>query len=88
MNEVLESRQTSQIAPVPGAEDDGPSLDRLEALLQSWLMGRVRNLRLFWRDGGLELHGEAHSYYAKQLAQHAVMKTTPWPIVANAIVVL
>lgn len=85
MNEVLDSRPTRQIASV--GYGDVPSLERLEATLQAWLIGRVRNLRLCWRDGGLELRGETRSYYAKQLAQHAVMKSAPWPIVANAIVV-
>jgi hypothetical protein len=37
------------------------------------------------RDGGLVLRGRAHTYYAKQLAQHAVMDNHPLPILANEI---
>lgn len=55
--------------------------------MKAWLAGRVRNFRLFSHESGVELRGEAHSYYAKQLAQHAVMKSAAWPIVSNAIVV-
>jgi len=31
------------------------------------------------------LRGQVHTYYAKQLAQHAVMETTGLPILANEI---
>jgi hypothetical protein len=37
------------------------------------------------RGGGLILRGLTTTYYAKQLAQHAVMEATAIPIVANEI---
>lgn len=87
MNGLLQSREEARHLSDDGIQEDGADLERLEATLKAWLVGRVRNFRLFLREEGLELRGEAHSYYAKQLAQHAVMKSAPWPIVANAIVV-
>jgi hypothetical protein len=45
----------------------------------------VHDLRLVIRDGGLVLRGHAHTYHAKQLAQHAVMGATKLPIRANEI---
>ena len=58
---------------------------QLEAHAQNQLNGRVWNLRLVVRDNGLILRGRAHTYYAKQLAQHAVMELTWLPIQANEI---
>jgi hypothetical protein len=58
---------------------------QVEAHAQSRLHGRVRDLRVVVRDDGLVLRGHAHTYYAKQLAQHAVMETTRLPIQANEI---
>jgi hypothetical protein len=40
------------------------------------------------RGCGLVLTGQASTYYAKQLAQHAVMEATALPILANEIDVL
>lgn len=68
-------------------EADIQGLTHLEVAVRSWVSGRVRNLRLLWRNGGLELQGETRTYYVKQLAQHAVMKLTSYRIVANGIVV-
>ena len=65
-----------------------PELERLAAVLQARLGGQVRGLRLLLRDNGLVLLGRARSYYAKQLAQHAVMKTTEYRIQANEIEVV
>ena len=62
-------------------------LDELESRLQAQLGGRVRNLKLSLKVGGVVLRGFAHTYYAKQLAQHAVMGEVDLPIVANEIVV-
>jgi len=58
---------------------------QLEAHAQNQLNGRVWNLRLVVRDNGLILRGQAHTYYAKQLAQHVVMELTWLPIQANEI---
>jgi hypothetical protein len=65
-----------------------PDLDELETHLQSSLSGRVSNLRLAFKPDGLILHGRTRTYYAKQLAQQAVMKATPTPILANEIQVV
>jgi hypothetical protein len=62
-------------------------MERLEAHVQSRLHGRVRNFRLGVRGGGLVLAGQARTYYAKQIAQHAVMEATELPITANEIAV-
>jgi hypothetical protein len=60
-------------------------LDDLETHLQGWLGSRIRDLRLDLRGEGLVLHGHAQTYYAKQLAQEAVMQATDLPILANDI---
>jgi hypothetical protein len=60
-------------------------LPRLEAHVQSRLSGRVQGFQLLSGELGLILRGRARTYYAKQLAQHAVMEATPVPIVANQI---
>jgi hypothetical protein len=60
-------------------------IDQLESHVQAQLHGRVRQLRLKRRGDGLILSGEARTYYAKQLAQHAVMDATEFPILANEI---
>jgi hypothetical protein len=69
----------------PGVE---PNLDQLEARLEGQLSGRVRDLHLLVSRQGVVLRGSAHSYYAKQLAQHALMRVTQLPILANEIEVL
>jgi hypothetical protein len=60
-------------------------IGQLETHVQSRLNGRVRHLRLAARGCGLILTGRARTYYAKQLAQHAVMEATSLPILANEI---
>ncbi|MBI1914141.1 MAG: hypothetical protein HYS12_05300 [Planctomycetes bacterium] len=60
-------------------------MDQLQAHLQSRLNGRVRDFRLSIRGHGLILTGHAPTYYAKQLAQHAVLEATALPILANEI---
>jgi hypothetical protein len=59
--------------------------ERLEALLQRRLGGRVRDLRVVVRPTGLVLKGWALTYHAKQLAQHAAMELASLPILANDI---
>jgi hypothetical protein len=77
---------------MPGVAYDTPvsgissqEIDRVEEHVQCQLSGRVRDLRLLRRGHGLVLQGHAHTYYAKQLAQHAVMAATQLPIIANEI---
>ena len=63
-------------------------IDQLVACVQGRLAGRVCDLRLLVQENGLVLQGRAHSYYAKQLAQHAVIMATELPLLANDIEVL
>jgi len=60
-------------------------LQQLELRLHCKLGGRVRDLRLMVQDGCLILHGHAHTYHAKQLAQHAVMEAIKLPFLVNDI---
>ena len=69
----------------PMLESSATKLDNLEAHVQSRLGGRVRYLEVLFRGEGIVLKGRAHSYYVKQLAQHAVMQTSDYPILANEI---
>jgi hypothetical protein len=57
----------------------------LEARIQCRLGGQIREFRLVVVENGLILRGRAHTYYAKQLAQHAVMEATELRILANEI---
>ena len=61
------------------------ALELLETHLQNRLGSRVRCLRLVFRGQGIVLLGYAHTYHAKQLAQHALMEATELPILANEI---
>jgi hypothetical protein len=70
---------------------DGPNstaLAELEVQLQRTLRGRVHDLRVLARGVGLALQGYAYTYYAKQLAQHALMSATSVPLLSNEIAVI
>jgi hypothetical protein len=60
---------------------------RIESHVRARLGGRLRDFRVLPREDGVVLQGNAPTYYAKQLAQHAVMEVTPFRILANEIVV-
>ena len=60
-------------------------IERVTQVVQRELAGRIRGFSLRIRNQGLILEGRARSYYAKQLAQHAVMKLTKLPIHRNNI---
>jgi hypothetical protein len=60
----------------------------LESRVHCRLGGQIREFRLVQVDDGLILRGHAHTYYAKQVAQQAVMEATQRPILANEIEVL
>ncbi len=62
-----------------------PSVEQLAGLVQRRLHGQVRDLRLLLRDQGLIVQGQTSTYYAKQLAQQAVMEITGLAILANEI---
>ena len=61
------------------------TLARIEEHVHARLTGLVGDFQLLLRDGGFVLRGRVHTYYAKQLAQHAVMEATSVPIRANEI---
>jgi hypothetical protein len=79
---------SAELAVGPIATEYSFDLDEIQAHVQSDLMGRVLDLRLSNRGMGLVLRGQARTYYAKQLAQQAVMKLTTIPIIANDIEVI
>jgi hypothetical protein len=58
---------------------------QIEARIRSRLSGRIRGLQVLQENNGLILQGRTPTYYAKQLAQHAVMAATDLPILANEI---
>jgi hypothetical protein len=64
------------------------TVNHLEARIQNRLGRHVRNLQVKFQHNGLVIHGRADTYYAKQLAQHAVMEASTLPILANAIEVI
>jgi hypothetical protein len=73
----------------PAVDSAGTAvLSDVEARVLSRLRGQVHHFALAARDGGLVLHGSSPTFYAKQLAQHAVMQATNLPILANEIRVL
>jgi osmotically-inducible protein OsmY len=53
--------------------------------IRAMLRGRVRDLRVSPREGAVLLVGKASSYYAKQLAQHHVVKLLGVTVVVNEI---
>jgi hypothetical protein len=59
----------------------------LENRIQERVGGRVRDLRVFRRDGHLVIEGRSHSFYAKQLATHAVFEFEPGEELTNDIIV-
>lgn len=80
--------------PTGGAERkraDGSTaaaVARLASDTGRMLRGRLSGLRLELDDGGIVLRGTAHSFYAKQLALHAIMAGTRLPVVRNEIEVV
>jgi hypothetical protein len=59
------------------------TLARIEEHVHCRLTGLLCDFQLDSRDKGLVLRGRVHTYYAKQLAQHAVMEACSLPIRAN-----
>lgn len=60
-------------------------LDRLVTQVQRELSSRLRDFRVERKGKGVVLAGRVATYYAKQLAQHAVMRATVLPILENEI---
>jgi len=69
--------------PSPGLTLAGP--EELADHLQRQLGGRFRGLHVQVQDKGVVLTGRVPTFYAKQLAQHLVMRMTDLPILANDI---
>jgi hypothetical protein len=61
------------------------AVTELETLVQCRLGGQVRDFHIVATGSGIILRGHTHTYYAKQLAQHAVIEKSTLPIVANEI---
>jgi hypothetical protein len=55
------------------------------AQIRTMLRGRVRDLRVLHREGRIVLVGNVTSYYAKQLAQHFLLKVLPAVALLNEI---
>jgi BON domain len=53
--------------------------------IRAMLRGRVRDLGVSSHEGAIVLVGKASSYYAKQLAQHHVLKLLGVSILVNEI---
>jgi hypothetical protein len=70
-----------QPRPLPNAK----TLAELEEHVQCRLAGQVRDLRVLAADVGLILRGRARTYYAKQLAQQAVLEAAGPLGLANEI---
>jgi hypothetical protein len=77
MNGQTSKEGTSQLCP--------EEVERLAAHVRCLLGAQVRDLRLVVHDQGLILQGRARSYYAKQLAQHAIMRATTYAFLGNDI---
>ena len=76
-----------QAAAREGANEVRGEVVEIEARVRICLRGRLCDFRLVRCDQGVVLLGRAPSYYVKQLAQHAVMRASAIPILANRIAV-
>jgi hypothetical protein len=68
-----------------------PTADDCELLLrgvQDELGNRIRLLQIVVLADGFILRGQANTYFAKQLAQHVVMRLSARPVLANEIEVI
>jgi hypothetical protein len=71
-----------------GLEEKAAAVERLASETGEKLRGRLSDFRLELHGGGIVIRGTARSFYAKQLAQHAVMTGIDLPIVRNEIEVV
>lgn len=60
-------------------------LARLEEHVRCRFVGRLRDFQIEVRSDGLILRGHVHTYYTKQVVQHAVLEMSELPILANEI---
>lgn len=68
-------------------QENVEEIGEAEIHAQDVMHGRISDLHLSRCGDGLILQGHAHTYYAKQVAQQAVMEATDLPILRNDIVV-
>jgi hypothetical protein len=80
---MMESTQTCQSRQEAAAICN--EIAAAEARLARDLRGRLRNASVSIQPGGVVIHGNAVSFYVKQLALHAVRKHVSLPVLANAI---
>lgn len=73
--------------PRPGGSDVEAFVEweHVALRVQAELGGRVRDFEVLSSAEGLILRGRTNTYYAKQLAQHAVMRIGLARVVANEI---
>jgi hypothetical protein len=60
----------------------------IEMAVRDRLPGWARDFRVVIRDHGVVLKGCTHSYYAKQMVQHAALAASRLPLLANEILVM
>src|SRR5271155_176049 len=75
---IGDTSMTSQAIAEPISVNEG----YVELMVQRRVGGRIRDLRIETRPGGIILQGRATTYHAKQLAQHAAMELCRQPILA------
>jgi hypothetical protein len=80
-SEMMRQLSCAATTDIPNRED----LEQLVVEIQKELRGRLQAFDVKRQDNGIVLLGRVGTYYAKQLAQHAVMRATVLPIVANEI---
>jgi hypothetical protein len=71
--------------PVIETPSAAPIRVDLATSLEQQLSYHFRGLRVHIGESGVVLEGRVSTYYAKQLAQHLVMRLTELPIAANEI---
>jgi hypothetical protein len=62
--------------------------ERIKANVRDRVHGLVSNFQVEIQDQGMVLQGRTHSYYAKQLVQHAALQAAGMPLLANRVEVL
>jgi hypothetical protein len=85
MNRDNTTKQAHEVQRSPVAAEE---IERIGNRIRHQLSGRLRDFRMEVLDAGLILSGRARTYYAKQLAQHAVMVASDLPILRNEIEVM
>lgn len=76
-----------QTAPAPPDADVAfpPLAEKLEHFVRDRTNGMLRNLRVTVHDNDIVVSGTATTYYAKQLATHAIFEAVPGANLNNRI---